>query len=173
MTRAALLTTVMMLAIFLSSGVAWAAMIRCDGGVCRGTNSGDQMNGSARSDRMYGLAGIDVMNGNRDNDLMYGGGAADRMFGGYGNDRIYGQYLNDMIDGGPASDRIFGGSGRDTLYGGTGNDFIFAADNQFDSIDCGGGADVAVIDFEEDQMSLNVPLIDYITLTRCETIRYG
>lgn len=169
MKRATILLTVVGLAILLSAGVALAANVRCDGGVCRGTNKADTMTGSQKVDRMYGLARGDTMYGNRANDLMVGGTGFDTMNGGYGSDRMYGQTQNDTMIGGPAHDRMYGGPGKDAVSGDSGADYIVVAgDGETDSISCGLGTDTAVIDAVADMN--RATLIDFIQVTSCERV---
>lgn len=166
--KTVLLLTVMAAAILLSAGVALAARVLCDGGVCKGTNRGDLMTGTNRVDKMYGLGGNDRMGGGRGNDYMLGGPGADSMGGGYGNDVMYGGDGGDTLSGGFANDRIFGGPGSDTVYGGSGNDYINVVDGQPDSIRCGTGTDTAVVDTlaDIDQATLE----DFIAVTSCENV---
>lgn len=84
-----------------------------------GTNRGEYLAGGGYDDVIYGLGG---------NDTLRGGAGADRIFGGPGNDVIT------------------GGSGSDRLWGGRGSDTIDAVDGERDYIDCGPGADRAVVD---------------------------
>lgn len=170
MRRTALLIAVMMLAVLVSSGVAWAAIIRCDGGVCRGTGGPDQMTGTIGTDTMYAFGGHDRMDGGRGEDRMYGMDGADTMSGGYRSDSMYGGDHNDVMSGGHNPDRMFGGPGTDTIQGDSGNDYInIAGDAQNDFVNCGTGAgDLVVLNAQE----LNPPnLSDFIAQTDCERIR--
>jgi hypothetical protein len=96
-------------------------------------------------------------------------GASSTVSGGGGNDDITTLNGSDGVDGGPGDDRIVGGFDNDTITGGPGRDAIFAdatgsfcgifsctvpfgndtinaRDGEADSIDCGIGADRAVVD---------------------------
>ena len=107
-------------------------------------------------------------------------GASSSVSGGGGNDDITTLNGSDAVDGGPGDDRLVGGFDNDTITGGPGRDAIFsdatgsfcgifsctvpfgndtvnARDGEADSIDCGIGADRAVVD-----------RID--TVANCETV---
>jgi hypothetical protein len=84
-----------------------------------GTNHGEYLAGGGFDDTIFGLGG---------NDTLLGGAGSDRIFGGAGNDVIT------------------GGGGADRLWGGRGSDTINAVDGERDYIDCGPGADRAVVD---------------------------
>lgn len=71
------------------------------------------------------------------------------IHGGKSNDRIIGTPRHDVIDGRGGNDVIDGRGGRDLLRGGTGKDLIKARDRNQDTIDCGPGNDVAVVDRAE------------------------
>ncbi len=111
------LSAAMAIAVVLTAGVALAANIRCDGGVCNGTSRGDTLRGSAKPDRMNGLGGLDRMNGNRANDVMFGGSGSDNMFGSFGKDELSGGGGSDTLSGDEDRDRLTGGSDADTLAG--------------------------------------------------------
>ena len=96
-------------------------------------------------------------------------GRSSSVSGAGGNDTITTLNGPDGVDGGPGDDRIVGGLDSDTITGGPGRDAIFAdatgsfcgifsctvpfgndtvnaRDGEVDSIDCGIGADRAVVD---------------------------
>jgi len=104
-----------------------------------------------------------------------------------GNDRVVGQDGAEDIDGGAGDDYLEGGKGHDTLTGGPGKDVIFgdetdgscnalyvetcvrfgndviqAADGEVDQIDCGPGADRAVVD-AGDVVAANCELVERAT----------
>lgn len=62
-----------------------------------GTDSAEDLIGTALRDQLYGVGG---------NDRLYGNGGDDQLYGGAGND---------VLDGGPGADIMYGGSGDD-LY---------------------------------------------------------
>jgi len=95
-------------------------------------------------------------------DTIYGSTNPDEINGGAGDDRLYGLDDADDIDGGDGADLIFGGAGDDGLTGGAGtdtiygdelratnewgNDVLIAVDAGPDSLSCGEGDDVAIVD---------------------------
>ena len=95
-----------------------------------------------------------------------GGPGDDRLVGTKGDDVLRGRGGADVLSGGSGSDRLVGGPGRDVLRGGPGydqfnmadgaelpspgRDRIVARDGGPDEISCGDGADVALVDSEED-----------------------
>jgi hypothetical protein len=68
------------------------------------------------------------------------------VYGGSGSDSIAGSAAANLLDGGAGDDVIDGGAGSDELYGGAGNDRVVARDGRRDSVDCGAGDDVALVD---------------------------
>lgn len=168
MRRTTLLLSMIGLLLLVGSGVVAAANVRCDGGICRGTNGPDRLAGSDLRDRMYGRGGNDTLDGRWRGDLMYGQDGADTLVGGYGRDKIVGQDDNDEIRGGPDKDRLFGGDDIDTVSGGRGGDrIVVAGDGQTDSVDCGTGRDTAIVD----QADLDgATVIEYFRLTSCEEV---
>jgi hypothetical protein len=90
-----------------------------------------------RGRRIVGTQGANYLAGGGFDDVILGMGGNDTLLGGAGDDRIDGGAGNDVIIGGPGADKLFGGAGSDTIY---------AADGERDVIDCGDGADRAVVD---------------------------
>ena len=107
--------------------------------IINGTDSGDQLCGTAGNDVFRGFEGDDVMNNAADEPpflactgVGVGFGGNDRFWGGEDDDIIFGHDGRDYIDGGPGEDiliynavslgagqdRIFGGDGPDTIDGG-------------------------------------------------------
>ena len=68
------------------------------------------------------------------------------VYGSPGPDRLEGTAGPNTIDSGAGPDLLIGGAGEDSFFGGDGNDRVEARDGVADAIDCGPGADVAVID---------------------------
>jgi Ca2+-binding RTX toxin-like protein len=64
-------------------------------------------------------------------------------------DVLTGTRHRDRIDGRKGADRIVGGGAPDLLVGGKGPDVIRARDRHQDTVDCGPGKDVAVVDRAE------------------------
>lgn len=79
-------------------------------------------------------------------DYLAGGGHDDVILGLGGNDTIIGGAGDDVLDGGRGNDVITGGAGADRIFGGPGSDWIDAADGERDVVDCGPGADHAIVD---------------------------
>ena len=70
-------------------------------------------------------------------DLLAGTRTRDWLVGGPGSQRIRGKGGND---------RIKAGRGRDCLFGNRGRDRLYAADGMPDTVRCGRGRDVAIVD---------------------------
>ncbi len=106
-------------------------------------NALQQIDGGAGNDRIVTGTNKDTLIGGAGNDDLTAGASDDTLDGGAGDDRL---------DGGEGGDQLTGGSGRDTLLGDGGtsainrNDRIFARDGERDTIDCGGGYDLAEVD---------------------------
>jgi Ca2+-binding RTX toxin-like protein len=79
-------------------------------------------------------------------DYLGGGGFDDTIFGGGGNDTVLAGAGADRLFGGAGADVLVGGTGSDKIFGGPGSDTVMAADGERDTIDCGPGADRAVVD---------------------------
>ncbi|MGE0067067.1 MAG: polysaccharide deacetylase family protein [Solirubrobacterales bacterium] len=92
---------------------------------------------AAEAKRIVGGPAPETLVGTPNADRIEGRGAADSLLGRAGADRLA---------GGPGSDTIHGGSGRDRIFGGSGDDQIRAGDGTRDSIACGTGWDIAVVD---------------------------
>lgn len=96
-----------------------------------------QMRGES-ADVLSGLGGDDVIDGANGNDSIDGGAGDDTLRGG-GND--------DRITGGPGLDSMSGeGSGSGFYLSVPGNDTIDARDGVREQLDCGLGADTAIVD---------------------------
>jgi hypothetical protein len=87
-----------------------------------------------------------VIVGTARGNYLAGGGHDDVVLGLAGNDTLLGGSGDDLLNGGRGNDVITGGSGADRMLGGVGSDSIQAADGERDTIDCGAGADHAVVD---------------------------
>ncbi len=107
--------------------------------------------GPAAVDHVTGGAGNDVIFGGGGNDVISGGSGDDRIDGEAGRDTLHGDAGADKLRGGSGSDLVVGGSGRDVLIGGGGHDAIHARDGSRDTVQCGGGADVALLDARDSQ----------------------
>ena len=91
---------------------------------------------------------------------LLGGDGDDELLGGGGNDRLDGGAGDDDLDGGARRRHARRRPGRGRLphptrderarVGGEGDDRIEARDGEADTINCGPGNDVAIVDAEED-----------------------
>ncbi len=64
---------------------------------------------------------------------------------------------NDDLLTGPADDDLTGGPGRDVIHSAGGNDLVDVRDGEPDTVDCGDGNDIAIVDAED-------------SVTSCETL---
>lgn len=96
--------------------------------------------GSQSADNVYGTAGQDYIFGGHANDSVWGGDGNDWIGGGDGDDMLSGAEGNDLIAGGDGDDNISGDTGRDKLWGGKGADFILGGDDN-DKVKGQGGND--------------------------------
>jgi Ca2+-binding RTX toxin-like protein len=129
MRRTILMSAIVIPAVLLIAGVAYAMTINCNGGECTGTNNADTMNGSPQADKMLALEG---------GDTLYGGGGMDALKGKGGGDMIFGGENNDIVKGGDGGDRVDGGEGDDIVRGGTHSN---PNDHARDVLICGPGRD--------------------------------
>jgi hypothetical protein len=81
----------------------------------------------------------------------------EKVEAGAGDDELEGNALANTLSGGDGGDTLTGNGGADTLLGDAGADTINARDGGADNVDCGPGADVAVVDPMD-------------TVTSCETV---
>lgn len=70
----------------------------------------------------------------------------ERLVGTRGSDAIRGLQGDDVLVGKAGPDLLVGGGGTDRLRAGAGDDRVEAADRRLDRVNCGGGADVALVD---------------------------
>jgi len=111
-----------------------------------GTALGDVLIGSDGGQELFGNAGIDRIDGLGGPDLVNGGTGDDELFGGAGDDRIEGSAGEDYLEGGAGVD-FFAGDNPCTAEPCTGgSDFIQARDGEADIVNCGVGADTALVD---------------------------
>jgi Ca2+-binding RTX toxin-like protein len=82
----------------------------------RGTNSADQMTGTAGGDNLVGHGGNDQIKGAKGSDTLKGGAGNDRLHGQHGSDTLRGDSGNDFLNGGLDRDTLTGGSGKDTFH---------------------------------------------------------
>jgi Ca2+-binding RTX toxin-like protein len=72
------------------------------------------------------------------------------VLGGALWDTLVGDGSANTLRGGLGEDFVNGDAGIDTLDGGAGSDLIWARDGTHDTVDCGGGGDLVVIDRDDD-----------------------
>jgi Ca2+-binding RTX toxin-like protein len=106
MRRPMLMLAMVIVALVVASGAAFAATIR-------GTDGDDFLEGTRNDDRIYGRGA---------NDTVEGYGGNDRLFGNDGNDVLAAMRERDNLFGGIGEDALQGGKGRDELNGGDGDD---------------------------------------------------
>jgi Ca2+-binding RTX toxin-like protein len=114
--------------------------------VVKGTSGNDRMVGNDGPNRFEGSAGMDEIFGRGGDDVLWGDTDQDKVYGEGGNDDLRGGDNGDLIDGGPGSDLFIGDPPCTFFYCAGGNDEIQARDGVGESIDCGVGADIAVVD---------------------------
>ncbi len=103
-----------------------------------GGRGSDELDGSSGADRLFGQSGDDVLVGGSGRDMLAGGDGRDRLSGGQGRDRLFGERGNDLLTAGQ--------SGGSLLDGGSGNDTIRSRNGQRDTVRCGTGRDLAIVD---------------------------
>ena len=154
MRRLGLLLAIVVTAMVVITGVAFADTINCfSNRICVGTDGPDTLNGTSRSDYLkalqgsdvlYGHEGYDVLDGDNfeapdtstdGNDLLGGGQSYDEMYGYGGNDKFLGRSGGDFIFAEESSEN----EGEDVVRGEEGNDWILARDGVKDTISCGTG----------------------------------
>jgi hypothetical protein len=81
----------------------------------------------------------------------------EKVAAGSGDDELEGNALTNTLSGGDGADTLTGNGGADVLLGDAGADTINARDGVADDVNCGPGADAAVVDPAD-------------TVTSCETV---
>ena len=81
----------------------------------------------------------------------------EKVAAGSGGDELEGNALTNTLSGGDGADTLTGNGGADVLLGDAGADTINARDGVADDVNCGPGADTAVVDPTD-------------TVTSCETV---
>ena len=102
-----------------------------------GSDGGQELFGHAGDDRVDGLGGTDIVNGGTGDDELYGGAGDDRVEGSAGEDYLEGGAGEDLFEG----DNV---CSAEPCTGGS--DFIQARDGEPDTVNCGVGADTAIVD---------------------------
>jgi Ca2+-binding RTX toxin-like protein len=106
----------------------------------------DFIMGGGANDTLTGGAGKDSISGAAGDDRLSGSGGHDLLAGEGGNDRLYGGAGNDTLSGGSGNDRLWGDTGSDYLAGQGNADRFYADDGERDTIEGGGGTDMAIQD---------------------------
>lgn len=130
-----LITTAVVVAVLLASGVADAAAATCDGVAATivGTSGPDRLAGTPGRDVIQARRGNDIIRGRGGNDLICArlgrddvedGGGQDVVFLGRGNDFMRDLRGSDVINMGAGSDEVNDGPGNDIFRGGRGNDDV-------------------------------------------------
>jgi len=121
MRKTAIMSSLVIVTIFVAGGVALAATIT-------GTDRDETLIGTAYADAIKARGGGDEVRGLGGPDQLYGNGGRDRLVGGYGEDKLY------------------GGNGNDRLR----SQDIFSQTGAYkDVVDCGPGKDLAAVDFRD------------------------
>jgi RTX calcium-binding nonapeptide repeat (4 copies) len=120
--------------------------VRGDVDIVVGSTFDDVLGGSDAPQQLFGNAGDDRIDGLGGDDILNGGTGDDEISGGAGRDRLEGSAGEDYLEGG-AGDDIFEGDNVCTAEPCTGgSDFIQARDGEADTVNCGVGADTALVD---------------------------
>jgi hypothetical protein len=112
----------------------------------------------AGADSVFTDDGADDVAGEAGDDLVSGGATADSVSGGDGAD---------LVIGGDGADILSGGAGADAYAGGAGDDRVDARDGVAEHVDCGEGADAAVLDITDTPIGCEAvdvaPLASFVT----------
>ena len=111
-----------------------------------GSTFDDVLTGNDGSQSLFGNAGIDRADGLGGNDVVNGGTDDDELYGGAGDDRVEGSAGGDYLEGGAGEDIFEGDNVCETEPCTGDSDFIQARDGQADTVNCGVGADTAIVD---------------------------
>ena len=111
-----------------------------------GSTFDDVLTGNDGAQSLFGNAGIDRADGLGGDDVVNGGTDDDELYGGAGDDRVEGSAGGDYIEGGAGEDIFEGDNVCETEPCTGDSDFIQARDGQADTVNCGVGADTAIVD---------------------------
>jgi Ca2+-binding RTX toxin-like protein len=112
-----------------------------------GTTLDDVLVGSDGAEDLFGHAGADRIDGLGGDDDVNGGTGDDELYGGAGDDRLEGSADEDYLEGGAGADVFEGDNVCSAAPCTGGSDFIQARDGEADVVNCGVGADTALVDF--------------------------
>lgn len=147
--RIPIVLSVSMIALFVVSSVALAAVIN-------GTAGDDTLVGTSRTDDIFGHGGNDTVDGARAWDELWGGFGSDSVYGRGGNDTLHGEGGNDTLYGGSGDDELRGADGVDVLSGAAGDDRLYDRDGnaaERDRFSCGPGIDTVRADSTDQVLS--------------------
>jgi Ca2+-binding RTX toxin-like protein len=129
----------------LLGGRGFSGKLAAENAALSGADGNDVLRGGPRADRFNGGEGNDRMLGGRGSDSIRIGNGRDFANGGKGGDEIRKGDADDAVP-----DRVVGGAGNDRIDTYFGGDVINRAPAGSrlvgDSVDCGRGRDVAVVD---------------------------
>ncbi len=111
-----------------------------------GSTFDDMLVGNDGAQSLFGNAGIDRVDGLGGDDVVNGGTGDDELYGGAGDDRVEGSAGGDYLEGGAGEDIFEGDNVCETEPCTGDSDFIQARDGQADTVNCGVGADTAIVD---------------------------
>ena len=111
-----------------------------------GSTFDDMLAGNDGAQSLFGNAGIDRVDGLGGDDVVNGGTGDDELYGGAGDDRVEGSAGGDYLEGGAGEDIFEGDNVCETEPCTGDSDFIQARDGQADTVNCGVGADTAIVD---------------------------
>jgi hypothetical protein len=97
-----------------------------------------------------GAANDGSISGNEKDNVQFD---VEDVTGGPADDHIVGSSASNTLDGGPGNDVIEGKEGFDSFLGGDGNDQILSRDGRSERLDCGEGADIAILDTSDGESS--------------------
>jgi Ca2+-binding RTX toxin-like protein len=111
-----------------------------------GSTFDDVLVGNDGDQSLFGNAGMDRADGLGGSDIVNGGTGDDELYGGDGDDRVEGSAGGDYLEGGAGEDIFEGDNVCETEPCTGDSDFIQARDGQADTVNCGVGADTAIVD---------------------------
>jgi Ca2+-binding RTX toxin-like protein len=111
-----------------------------------GSTFDDVLVGNDGPQSLFGNAGIDRADGLGGDDVVNGGTGDDELYGGAGDDRLEGSAGGDYLEGGSGEDLFEGDNVCETEPCTGDSDFIQARDGEPDTVNCGVGADTAIVD---------------------------
>jgi hypothetical protein len=111
-----------------------------------GSELDDALSGNDGAQQLFGNAGFDRIDAGGGDDVLNGGTGDDELYGGAGRDRLEGSAGEDYLEGGAGEDLFEGDNVCSAEPCTGGSDFIQARDAEADTVNCGVGADTALVD---------------------------